>query len=596
MLRKHQAPTPKRVDRGNRLPKLALHHIGHWLLMCLVLGVFVTNASAQILQRSLPDVRPGDERQEIPDFETSEDSNFGSILPPYPVPTAGSIDNLHSEDQVPVKRIVIEGNTVLPDSVLSAIAQNYVGRNLSPSSLGTLRDRLTLAYLDRGYATSGASFPEQSLRDGILRVQIVEGRLGDIFIEVVGRTKPSYFKKRLMRSQSKILNVRSLQRQLEIFKRSPQVETIKASLGPTPVLGVASLHVVVHETPAYNVSAAFDNYRSPSIGSLAGTASARADNLAGYGDTYFASYTGSSGLNQFDAFIRVPITILDTSLATRYQYNQGDVVDSNLLALGISSESQSISFELRQPLYRSSKATVVAGAIGQWSKAQSFLGNGALPFPTEFSPNGISQISALRLSLETTYRTKNHSIAFRSLFSWGIDALGATINPSGIADSQFFAWLGQFQSASRLPWLDAVLLGRLDTQLSADPLLPLEQFAVGGRYTVRGYRQNALVRDNGVNASLEVRIPVYRNSKYDFRIELAPFADFGSSWNNARSSPASSTKTETIGSLGLGARAVSGDWGFAEIYWGHPFDDVRVLGDSDLQDDGIQFRVSLNWP
>ncbi len=37
-------------------------------------------------------------------------------------------------------------------------------------------------------------------------------------------------------------------------------------------------------------------------------------------------------------------------------------------------------------------------------------------------------------------------------------------------------------------------------------------------------------------------------------------------------------------------------WGFAELYWGHHLNEVRSLGQSDLQDDGIHFRVGLSWP
>ena len=54
----------------------------------------------------------------------------------------------------------------------------------------------------------------------------------------------------------------------------------------------------------------------------------------------------------------------------------------------------------------------------------------------------------------------------------------------------FFSWLGQAQLARRLETLSAQVIGRVDLQLANDRLFPLEQFAVGGRYSVRGYREN----------------------------------------------------------------------------------------------------------
>ena len=49
-------------------------------------------------------------------------------------------------------------------------------------------------------------------------------------------------------------------------------------------------------------------------------------------------------------------------------------------------------------------------------------------------------------------------------------------------------------------------------------------------------------------------------------------------------------------SAGIGARVTVSSWGFFEIYWGHRFDKVDQLGEHDLQDEGIYFGASLNWP
>ena len=68
------------------------------------------------------------------------------------------------------------------------------------------------------------------------------------------------------------------------------------------------------------------------------------------------------------------------------------------------------------------------------------------------------------------------------------------------------------------------LLARIAEQLTPDSLLPIEQFDVGGVDTVRGYRQNQLVTDNGVLSTLELHVPVARNPGV---LELRPFFDIG---------------------------------------------------------------------
>jgi len=104
-------------------------------------------------------------------------------------------------------------------------------------------------------------------------------------------------------------------------------------------------------------------------------------------------------------------------------------------------------------------------------------------------------------------------IAARSRFTFGIDALDATIHQSSsIPDGKFISWLGQFQYARILKTWDMQLLFRTDAQVANQPLLPLEQIAVGGRYTVRGYREDLLVRDQALISSLELRVPIVQNA------------------------------------------------------------------------------------
>ena len=131
---------------------------------------------------------------------------------------------------------------------------------------------------------------------------------------------------------------------------------------------------------------------------------------------------------------------------------------------------------------------------------------------------------------------------------------------------------------------------RVDTQLTNDPLLPMEKFVVGGVDTVRGYRENQLVRDNGLVASLELRIPVLEQHTGSANLRMAPFADLGSSWDDGEES-----MREEVASAGLGFlydyRKLH-----ARLYWAHGFDEFNSPGiEDDLQDDGIHFLVQYDY-
>jgi hemolysin activation/secretion protein len=184
--------------------------------------------------------------------------------------------------------------------------------------------------------------------------------------------------------------------------------------------------------------------------------------------------------------------------------------------------------------------------------------------------------------------------AARSRLSLGIDALNSTINEDKLPDSRFLAWLGQVQWARRLTDWGLQVISRLDVQLTTQPLLPLEQIAVGGRYTVRGYRENQVVRDNALLTSVEARIPVVRNTWWADVVQLAPFIDYGYAWNTRFVTLA----PRNLASVGLGLR-----WALTltspvllrpefEIYWGVPLNNVKTSG-GNLQDLGVHLQFVL---
>ena len=138
------------------------------------------------------------------------------------------------------------------------------------------------------------------------------------------------------------------------------------------------------------------------------------------------------------------------------------------------------------------------------------------------------KVSVLRFVQDWSWRTSSDVVAARSTASVGLGVLGATTSgDSNRPDSRFFAWLGQVQWAHRFSerFWSSELVFRTDLQLAADPLLSLEKIAVGGLRTVRGYRENQIVRDNGFVSSVELRIPVYRSPLGRPVVQLIPFVD-----------------------------------------------------------------------
>jgi hemolysin activation/secretion protein len=207
-----------------------------------------------------------------------------------------------------------------------------------------------------------------------------------------------------------------------------------------------------------------------------------------------------------------------------------------------------------------------------------------------FSPDGergVTELAVLQLGQELTLRSPRSVFAARSALRWGLDALGATTG-STEPDGQFLSWLVQAQWARRLPRWGATLLLRGDLQLSTDPLPGIEQFGIGGASTVRGYRENRLVRDNGWVGSLELRVPLWRRPNAEPLFELVPFFDVGRSWNRGRATPG----VATLSSAGVGLLFRIRANLYGQIYYAHGFRDLPdAASRRALQDRGVHFRI-----
>lgn len=120
--------------------------------------------------------------------------------------------------------------------------------------------------------------------------------------------------------------------------------------------------------------------------------------------------------------------------------------------------------------------------------------------------------------------------------------------------------------------------------------MPIEQFGLGGVSSVRGYRQDLLVTDNGLFASAEVRIPILRLPKANTRLQIAPFVDVGTGWNLSDSPD---PDRNTLVSVGLGLRLQAGDRLSARFDWGIPL--VSTPGEKNTwQENGLYFSVIYN--
>ncbi|MGI0494466.1 ShlB/FhaC/HecB family hemolysin secretion/activation protein [Alkalinema pantanalense CENA528] len=465
-------------------------------------------------------------------------------LPPTPLPNP-PLNNL--QVKIKVNRIDIVGATIFQSDINQAV-QAYQGKEVNFEDLIQLRSRITQIYLDNGYLNSGAFIPNnQDLQSGNIRVQVVEGALEHIEIAGLSRLNERYIRQRLEQATVAPLNKSKLERALQLLQIDPLIEQVNADLSAGSGPGLNILRVVLKEAPAFHVGFNVDNNQSDSVGSLQGSSFISHDNLLGFGDRLSFEYGRTEGLNLYSVGYTLPVNAKDGTFSLRYSKNDSQIIDNTFRELGIRSNSETISATLRQPLFRTPNSEFAIGLGFDLRRSETFLLDN-IPFSFSEGPkDGRSKVAVLRLFQDWVNRDAKRVLAARSQFSIGLNAFGATTNPAETPDGQFFTWLGQFQWVQQVS-PRFVVVSRIATQISSDSLLSLERFSFGGSDTLRGYRQNQVVSDNGVIGSIEARIPLFAQSNI---LQLTPFFDWGYGWNHR----GEALEPGFLASMGLGIRS-----------------------------------------
>jgi len=513
-------------------------------------------------------------------------------------------------DAVVVRGFRFTGNSAIGDRELDKVARaarapyQSQGKALTLEQLERIRQALSTRYVERGYVNSGAILPDQTVADGIVQFDIVEGTLSKIEVRPLVtdgkrkrlRLREDYLERRLRAGTGDPLDVNELRDTLQLLRQDPNVRRVNATLEPGLSPGESVLGVSVEEAPLVEAGLSFNNHHTPSAGAERFEALFDVRSPLGIGDHLAANFDLTeggfdemawSGLDQFAVHYALPITASGTTLAFDVQRSDELVIEQPFQLLDITSESNSFSLTLHHPLYRTPTRELGVFVSGAYRTSETSL----LGERFSFEPgaiNGEMDITVVRLGAEYVHARRSDSWAVRSTFSIGTDWFGATDNPSGIPDSQFFAWLGQANYVRRLGNEGALLSLRGAAQLAEDALPSLEKFAIGGYDTVRGYRENRLVRDSGVIGSVELRLPLAAAPMRDGRsiVELVPFVDAGYGRDRSFGLPG---EKEFISSIGTGIVASPVRHLHMEVFYGYPFE--KFAEDDDLQDLGIHFAI-----
>jgi hemolysin activation/secretion protein len=262
-------------------------------------SVLMGLACATGAQVQLPPVRPpligdptGRSGEPPPLFEEQERPIPApeQILPPLPTPRPREEPGLLPLLRVFVREIRVLGSTAFTPEQLAAVTTPYTNREVTAEDLEALRVALTRLYVDRGYVSSGAILPDQTVSDGVITYRVIEGTLAGIRIEGNRWLRTGYYEDRFALAARPPLNVDALQERLQLLLEDPRIERLNAELKPGAAPGEALLDVRVAERSPLRLWFDYDNYQAASVGAQRGIATLEHQSLTGNADTLTLSY------------------------------------------------------------------------------------------------------------------------------------------------------------------------------------------------------------------------------------------------------------------------------------------------------------------
>ena len=152
--------------------------------------------------------------------------------------------------RVKVQSFTFTGNTIFSEAALRAVVAEYLGKELDFDGLNEAATTARAYYRERGYFLAQAYLPEQTIRNGVVQIGVIEGRIGEI--EIV-RRPATRLREGLLAGivgshwrQGDIITETGLEKPLLLINDLPTA-AVTSEIRPSRTLGAADLRVNVDE-------------------------------------------------------------------------------------------------------------------------------------------------------------------------------------------------------------------------------------------------------------------------------------------------------------------------------------------------------------
>jgi hemolysin activation/secretion protein len=429
---------------------------------------------------------------------------------------SGAIANqnkLQQEVSFEIKSILISGNESYDTPTLHALVADAEGKPTTLSGLQTLAARITDYYHRQGYSVSQAYIPEQDIRNGEVRINVVEGKYGKIAFDNRSRVDTDLLAATLSDLKTgQIVNTEKLNQDLFLLSDIPGL-TNTSVLKPGTTQG--STDLLTTSDTAQNISGNFqaDNYGNRYTGRARIGGNLNIYNPLRHGDVIsIGGLSSVGGMDYGNLSYETLVNGYGTRVGAGYTALQYDI-NETLASLHATGNAQIWNAWAKQPLIRHGDYNLFGRIDYNHVELRDKVGitNTNTYRHLDFGVLSVSGDSFDRwfdilTNLGKESWNKN---------TWNLSWTGGNLdfdNPEAQAlnaataktQNLFSKWNANFTRLQALTTHDQFYLA-FSGQWAMDNLDSSRKMIVGGPYTVRAYDIGAIVADTGYIGTAEFR-------------------------------------------------------------------------------------------
>lgn len=457
-------------------------------------------------------------------------------LPPRPVAekpapdldfehSAPVVDTSETGVSILVTALHITGQTAFPESELLAATGFVPGSEMTLTELRVLAARISDHYHAQGFFLAQAYLPAQDIQDGVVTIDVVEGRYGEIELRNEADITDKVLTQRLkgLDSQDLVINA-PLERRLLLLSDIPGVR-VKATLAPGTAVGTSDLIVNVTPGPRISGNVEADNGGGRYTGTYRFGGTINLNNPLGFGDQLtLRALASDGGLAYGRASYQAPVGNATLGVAYAHlRYTLGREFE----ALDGSGTADIFSLYGAYPLVRSRRANLSVLAAADYKLLHDDIGLVSSYSDKRITSGTLSLAGDSRDSLggggsnafSVGWTTGNLNI--RSLAERAVDDITAR---SAGGFNKIQASLAREQAVAGPLSLYASVRG----QYGFDNLDSSEKIQLGGAYGVRAYPEGEAFGDTGYIATAEAHLMLGGDTAtLPGRFELTGFIETG---------------------------------------------------------------------